>query len=192
MANRIQYQIVGRYMDGTEVTGYHLQSMDTGKSGKYTREQTIYLVGRGQVTNCSGQIYQDKVLLRGVGISLESLPVKQENGDITRTEGVGKIRKGASAADVMTQLMIVKLVVSGTNVVGYVLRNAAGQEKAMPRNVVLELAKQNKLGNARLQDYNGLSLRGINQNLKDLPRISYEKAGISIESNRNSRKGLRE
>ena len=61
MAAKILYQIVGRYMNGSEVTGYHLQSMETGKQGKYTKEQTIFLVGRGQVTNCSGQIYQDKL-----------------------------------------------------------------------------------------------------------------------------------
>lgn len=52
MANKIQYSIVGRYMNGTEVTGYHLQSIETGKAGKFTREQVIFLVGRGQVTNC--------------------------------------------------------------------------------------------------------------------------------------------
>ena len=38
-AKRTQYQIVGRYMDGKEVTGYHLQSLDTGKSGKYNKEK---------------------------------------------------------------------------------------------------------------------------------------------------------
>lgn len=49
MAARITYQIVGRYMDGKEVTGYHLQSMDTGKSGRHTREQVVFLVGKGQI-----------------------------------------------------------------------------------------------------------------------------------------------
>ena len=43
-------------MDGKEVTGYHLHSMETGKSGRYSRDQVAYLVGRGQVTNCEGQI----------------------------------------------------------------------------------------------------------------------------------------
>jgi hypothetical protein len=35
-AKRVQYQIVGRYLNGTEVVGYHLQSIETGKAGKYT------------------------------------------------------------------------------------------------------------------------------------------------------------
>ena len=96
-AKRTEYQIVGRYMNGSEVTGYHLQSIEQGKSGRYTREQVVYLVGRGQVTNCTGQIYQDKVILRGNGMSLDDLPVKYEDGDTRNMDKVGKVRRGTSA-----------------------------------------------------------------------------------------------
>ena len=170
MAARITYQIVGRYMDGKEVTGYHLQSIDTGKSGRYTREQVVFLVGKGQIQNCSGQIYQDKVILRGVGMSLDDLPVQQENGTLSRTDGVGKIRKGATAADVMTQFIIVGSLVSGRNTVGYVIRNAAGQTKQISREDALRLAKDGRIGNARVQEYNGrILLRGVGVNLNELP-----------------------
>jgi len=40
-AQRIQYQIVGRYMDGTEVTGYHMQSLESNKSARMTKEQLV-------------------------------------------------------------------------------------------------------------------------------------------------------
>lgn len=168
-------------MDGKEVTGYHLQSMDTGKSGRYTKEQVAFLVGRGQVTNCQGQIYQDKLLLRGVGISLDDLPVKQENGGLSRTDAIGRVRKGTSAADAMTQFIITKSIVNGRNTVGYEIQNAGGQTKYINREKALELAKAGRIGNARYQESNGRRiLRGQSTNLNDLPQITVEQAGIQL------------
>ena len=170
MANKIEYQIVGRYMDGSEVTGYHLQSIETGKSGRYSNEQVYYLVGREQVTNCTGQIYQDKVLLRGKGISLNDLPVINEDGNIKNTDNIGKVRRGTSATDAINQFMIVKLIKQGRNTVGYVIQNAGGGTKKVNRQQILELAQQGKIGNARVQNYQGkILLRGVNVNLDELP-----------------------
>ena len=171
MAKRTEYQIVGRYMDGKEVTAYHLQSVDTGKSGKYTKEQVYYLVGRGQITNCEGGLYKDKVLLRGVGVSLDDLPVQQEDGSLRRTDNIGKVRKGTSAADAMTQFMIVGTLVSGRNTVGYVIRNAGGATTNVNREQLLALASQGRIGNARVQNYNGKKLlRGVGCNIDELPK----------------------
>lgn len=173
MATKILYQIVGRYMNGSEVTGYHLQSMETGKQGKYTKEQTIFLVGRGQVTNCSGQIYQDKVILRGVGVSLEDLPVKQENGSLSRTDLIGKVRKGTSSEDAMIQAMVVGSIVDGRNVVGYILKNAGGGTIKAPRDRVIELARNGRIGNMRVQQSNGKDIiRGVGVDLGKLPQYT--------------------
>lgn len=173
-AKRTEYQIVGRYMDGSKVTGYHLQSLEAGKSGRYTREQVIYLVGRGQVTNCEGQIYKEELLLRGVGMDLASLPVQSDRtGETSRAEGQGKIRKGATGADIMTQLNLVEAITNGRQVVGYTLRNAAGAVKRATRADVMTLARDGRLGNARVQMCNGKELlRGVGYNLNDLPQIS--------------------
>ena len=57
-------------MDGADVTGYHLQSIESGKSGRFTKGQVCFLVGRGQITNCTAQLYKEDVLLRGNGMSL--------------------------------------------------------------------------------------------------------------------------
>lgn len=170
-AQRVQYQIVGRYMDGKEVTAYHLQSLDTGKQGRYSREQVAFLVGRGQVTNCEGQIYKDKLLLRGVGVSLESLPVQQEDGELSRTSNVGKVRKGTSAEDAMTQVIIVGALTRGRNVVGYVVQNAGGGQNRVDRPTLLNLAKAGRVGNARVQMYQGNPiLKGVNCDLSSLPK----------------------
>ena len=167
---RIEYTIVGRYMDGNEVTGYHLQSLEAGKAGRYTREQICYLVGRGQISNCSGQIYKDKVILRGEGCNLDDLPVQQENGALKKTDSVGRVKKGTTGADAMQQLMLVGCIVQGKNTIGYEVRNAGGAVKNFKREQVLQLAKDGKIGNARVQVYSGKDLlRGVGCNLNELP-----------------------
>lgn len=180
-ARRTQYQIVGRYMAGKEVTAYHLQSIETGKAGRYSREQVAYLVGRDQITNCVGQIYQDKLLLRGKGMSLEDLPVQQEDGTLKKTDNIGKVRRGTSAADAMEQWMIVGTLKSGKNTVGYVVQNAGCGIKKVKRQQVIELARAGKIGNARVQMYQGRELlRGVNVNLDELPS---ENIGITPTNN---------
>lgn len=172
---RVQYQIVGRYMDGTSVTGYQMQSIETGKSGKFTREQAAFLVGRGQVTNCDASIYQDKIIFKGIGVSLESLPIIRD-GKVSNTDRIGHVRKDVTPEQAVNQLMISGVIVSGRNTVGYVIRNAGGQEKKIKREDCLKLASQNRLGNARIQNYNGkVILRGVGVNLNELPVINIGK-----------------
>lgn len=172
---RVQYQIVGRYMDGTSVTGYQMQSIETGKSGKFTREQAAFLIGRGQVTNCDASIYQDKIIFKGIGVSLESLPIIRD-GKVSNTDRIGYVRKDVTPEQAVNQLMISGVIVSGRNTVGYVIRNAGGQEKKIKREDCLKLASQNRLGNARIQNYNGkVILRGVGVNLNELPVINVGK-----------------
>lgn len=166
---RIQYQIVGRCMDGTSVTGYVMQSIETGKSGKFTREQTALLVGRGQVTNCDATIYQDKVIFKGIGVSLDSLPIIRD-GAVQNTDRIGHVRRDTTPEQAVNQYMLVGVITNGRNTVGYIIRNAGGQQKKIQREDCLRLAKENRLGNARLQSYKGkIILRGVGVNLNDLP-----------------------
>ena len=183
MANKHSYQIVGRYMSGKEVTAYHLHDLSDGKSGKYSKDAVCLLIGKGQITNCSAQIYQGKVVLRGEGISLDNLPTKQENGDLTKTDSIGKIRRGTTTADAMTQLMLTKVIVNGRNILGYVVANAGGGTSNIPRQQVFELAKAGRIGNARFQESNGRPiLRGVGINLNDLPTINAAELGINTPS----------
>lgn len=78
MAKRVEYKIVGKYMSGKEVTGYELKASEKDKNGKYGKDEVAFLVGKGQITNCTGQIYNDKVVLKGKGMNLSDLPVKEE------------------------------------------------------------------------------------------------------------------
>lgn len=72
-ALRKQYRITKRYVCGPEVVGYHMEDIDSHIGRRYNRDEVAYLVGRGQVINCEGQIYKDKVLFRGVGCKLDEL-----------------------------------------------------------------------------------------------------------------------
>ena len=166
-AQRVEYQIVGRYMSGKEVTAYHLQSISTGKGGRYTREQVAYLVGREQITNCMAQIYKDKLLLRGKGINLDDLPVQQERKDI---DPHAPRSEAGSRSQTMGKLLLVKAIKSGRNTVGYVVQNDGCGTKRVKRQQVIELAKAGKIANARVQNYNGKELlRGFGCNLDQLP-----------------------
>lgn len=166
-ARRVQYQIVGRYMKGKEVTGYHLQSLETGKQGKYSKEAVAYLVGRDQITNCKAQIYNNELLLRGEGISLESLPVQYEDGSAKNLSGLGHIRRGTEASEAMTQVMVVGICKAHKT---YIVSNVAGAKMEINKAQLIDLAQQGKVGNARVQMYQGKTLlRGINCDFRNLP-----------------------
>ena len=187
-AKKVLYTIVGRYMDGKEVVGYHLHSMETGKAGRYSKEATAFLVGNDQVMNCTGQVFKGELLLRGNGIKLNDLPVKQENGDLSRTDNIGKVRRGTSASDAMTQVKIVAVLVNGRNTWGYIVQNAGGARITVVKEELLEAAKEGKIGNARVQNYTDKStgktsviLKGVNCDLKDLPRFKVDMNGNPVE-----------
>ena len=181
MAAKLQYQIVGRYMDKTEVVAYHLQCLSNGKSVKLSKEQVAFLVGRGQVTNCQGQIYQDKLLLRGVGVSLDSLPTKQVNQEgskLKNTDSIGKVRNGTSVEDAMSQLMIVQFIMDGKRMDKAVLKNSGGGTIQVERDKLIELASAGRIGNARVQKSNNrVILRGVNCNLNEIPTIDARNTG---------------
>ena len=167
---KVSYSIVGRYMNGKEVTGYQIQSTK-GESKRVTREQLCLLVGRGDITNCTGQVYKKKVILKGKGININDLPIVDEkNSKVKNTDKIGAIKKGTSNTDAVNQLMIVRKLVSGGKPVGYVLRNAGGAERKIKRDEVVTLAKNGGIGNARVQMYKGKPLlRGVGINLNALP-----------------------
>ena len=82
---RIQYKLVGRYVKGNDTVYYGLIS-ENGKEVRYTEEQMAFAVGRDQVINVKAQLYQDKVLFRGVDCDIKSLPTIQLNAGNTTTK----------------------------------------------------------------------------------------------------------
>ena len=130
-AKRVEYEMTGRVMKGPEVIGYELKRLDTGKVGMYPRDQVVYLVGRGQVTNCTGEIYKDRVLLTGKGMSLNDLPKRIVQTDKQNEQEPKKDK---------LKLKINKVDNSAKEVVPTV--DAELQNQVIPREQASALAKQ--------------------------------------------------
>ena len=175
---KITYSIVGRYMNGSAVSAYHIIGSD-GKELKASRELVCFLVGKGVVTNCKGQMNGGDVALRGVGVNLTEIPVKNERtGKITRTDNLGNVKpKNPNDSRIFTQLMICARLFQDGRCLGYVVRDAGGTEKKLERSVVLKLAADKKIGNARINMANGTPiLRGVGVELDKLPIIQLPSA----------------
>lgn len=179
MANRLEYNIIGRYADGREITAYHLQGINNDKSVKLTREQVVYLVGRGQIRNCEAQIYKDKVLLRGIGVDLAKLPTKVENirGDKSNATG--------------NKFRLVNSLVNGTSTIGYTVMNSEGKTARLPRDKVIELAKADMVENVKYITANGKSgLTGTNGfRIRDLESINMNDKGENQANKVNKTEG---
>ena len=76
---KIQYKLVGRYVRCNDTVYYGLIS-ENGKEVRYTEEQMAFAVGRDQVINVKAQLYQDKVLFRGIDCDIKNLPTIQLGG----------------------------------------------------------------------------------------------------------------
>lgn len=170
MMNEAKYTIVGRYMDGIKVAGYHLLEND-GSARRFSREQVIYLVGRGDVANCKGQIYKEEVLLRGVGVNLNDLPVVNDRtGGMKNTENLGRVARGATTEQALAQFLIVGRIVVDGKTIGFTVRNAGGVEYNLKREKVELMASKLMIGNARVQTYKGRNiLRMMGCAIADLP-----------------------
>lgn len=171
-----KYYIIGRYANGKEVTAYELQEK-SGQHKKYTREAVCFLIGKGAIANATGQMHKAEVIIRGSGVDFSKLPVVQEkDGSLTRTESLGRVRKGTDASQAMTQVLLVGRVDKGTTTIGYEVSTAGGQIKQISREQTLQLAKAGRIGNARVQMWQGKPLlRGVGGlDLKKLPRKPYQ------------------
>lgn len=175
------YQMVGRYLDGNRVSGYHLQSLDTGKAGRYSKEQVYFLIGRDQISNCEGRLGPEgSVQINGVGMRIQDLPTRQEDGRLTNTESIGRVRKQETADDIMNKLRIIAQVPDGRRIAGYWLENAGHGKILKSREEVIEMAKINMISNARVQNYNGKVLLRAKpgSDLNSLPAVDVHGRGL--------------
>ena len=171
MANRNIYRLTGRYLHGTKVVGYHAVKIDDAKSEKFSRDQVIFLTGRGQVENCRGQIYQDKVILQGVGCNLDKLPVRQVGDNVNREKDQSKNTNTLNKLG-RQEFRIEKIITQGNNLKGFQLKHRSGQIVNMKTSQVIKLAKDGKLENANYTNTNGKpSLKGTEMDLSKLPKI---------------------
>lgn len=190
LTSGIKYAVVGRYMNGSFVSGYHLMGED-GSQLAVSKNKLVYLVGKGIITNCRVQMYNGEPLLRGKGINLNDLAVYDKDKGILRRRNndIPTVKpKGKDPTSIFGQLKIVARLITktqtGVQCVGYVVENAGGVRKNLSRNIVLKMASEKQIGNARIQSYNGsILLRGVGIDLSKLPAIQVDKNGKIINKN---------
>lgn len=194
MAERKEYQMVGRYNKGNEITAYALTNTSDGTTKKYSKEQVVLLVGRGQVDKVDGQVYKDDVLLRGIGgFSINKLPTKVDMDAIENTDEASETVAGepnpSTYFDVPPILRLDAVAKRGRSVIAYLVFNKMkNTSKALSRQKVIKLASEKKIENAYTQkdsrSEGGLLLRGLGCSLNDLRPMTpeeMEENGIKVK-----------
>lgn len=182
MADIKKYNLVGRYMTGSSVAGYEIQDKATGQNLTRSRGQVCLLVGAGRIENCDARIDKDRVILIGVGINIDELPVcrlKKDKNTANVIESVKDTHSNGSKEDIpdfkkydITKRFEKKSETGRYKTVGYGLRNINGNEIPAKVSDVYKLCKTGMVRNATAQLLHGeILLRGVDCKLRDLPVI---------------------
>lgn len=147
------FQIIGRYMDGTSVTGYSIMAKNTGESRVVSRDTVAFLCGRGQILNATGRVYNGKFQLVGKDCNIESLPIVNAKAFSSNGRTNNKLNSNQ-----MNQLTLVKVIKRGRDTVGYIAVNSAGAEYKLSVARVVELGRCGRLSNARINMSNGRTI----------------------------------
>lgn len=166
------YNIVGRYCEnGVQIVAWELQATDESRSFICAKDTLAFLVGKGLVDNCKGVGIRGYKTLEdgtreaqgayfiGKDCNLASLPVFDNvTKKFRNTDGVGHVRRDDTATSVMNKVLLIGVVKHGRVIDGYVAKNSAGAKRFLSREEVIRRAKEGKIGNARVQQYNGRDL----------------------------------
>lgn len=160
MIKRMLYRIEGRYMRGTTVTDYYLIDQN-GNKHRMSKDEVGRLALNKQIVNCVAQQYGGQIVMKGLNCKLNQLPILRDNDpNIVIVNNPSRF----------TTLLITMRIIQNRRVVGYVLRDYAGNEQCVQKEQVISLAATGKVSNARVQRSQGKSiLRGVNCNLAELP-----------------------
>lgn len=160
-----RYEIIGRVTQGTTVLAYVLRDKTNNSKGVLEKGTVEQLALNKQIYNCTAQIYNNIVNLKGINCKLNQLDKFNMDGSPVR-EDTKKKKK------IVSDLKIVGKVQNGRTVSEYVVIDLNDPDKLMkiPRNLVLELAQDGRFSNATVQMNNSkLMLRGVQgQNLSEL------------------------
>jgi hypothetical protein len=182
--NTVMYRVVGRYMNGSNVTGYHLIGSD-GSQVKVTKEHIVYLIGKGVIENMRVQANGNKLILRGRGVNLNELPIYDEKKEEFRGNNRGKVVS-------MGEMELTKRIMYKNKCLGYMVRDVSGKEWKLSREKVIDLALKKLIKNVTVQKYNDstlgkvrLILRGVGCDLSKLPILIVDPTGKIIDPSKD-------
>lgn len=177
-----KYMLTGKLMSGTKVSHYNITD-SKGVSKKVTREQLIFLVGKGAIANCTGQLYGEQVIIRSSnGKSLNDLPIIDTNKHAIRNAKQGvRVRPDKNNLEaVFNQCTLIGRVVRGNKNVSFFAEMPGGATKELLREQVEQLALNRQVTNAKVQrckdsskgGQTRLILRGVGIELSNLPTMN--------------------
>lgn len=192
----VLYSVVGRYMDGQKVIGYHLVGED-GSQAQESKERVIRLINKGTITNMRIQVGTDKEpILRGKGINLNNLPVYDQGKQQFRKTGISQtvvnsavnVNKKIDGINPMGQCRILRRVMYKTQCLGYEIQYYSGEIKRKSRQQVINLAVERLISNAVAQKCTRpgsntpeIILRGVGCDLKKLPILIVNEQGKIVD-----------
>ena len=145
--------VVGRYMDGSKVVGYHLQS-NSGQGGQVTKNQLCSLIQKGAVANCTVQMYKGEVLIRGKeGTNINELPIYDVKNGAYKNTGVEI--KGKKNTGKLGQFKLVKRVLLSKSLYAVVLLDASETERFISKQQFISLLDSGMVLNVKIQRNNG-------------------------------------
>lgn len=146
-----KYEIVGRVQHGTAVIAYMIKDR-TNESLTMTEKGIVeQLVLNKQIYNCTAQIYNNIVNLKGINCKLNSMPKYNDAGELIIEEEIKPKKK------VPADLKLVGKVQTGRVITDYVVVALADTSRKMkiPKETVYQLAQDGRILNAKAQMNNG-------------------------------------
>lgn len=153
-----QYQIIGRITHGTFVSAYVCVDRMTGQSLVVSKQDTEKLALNKQIYNCTAQMYNGIVNLKGIDCKLNQLPRYTDDGKRI-------VVKEEQRTKVEPDLEITAKIQRGRTVMYYEVTKLGDVSKKakLTKNQVIELARSGRLRNAKCQmNGNEILLRGAN------------------------------
>lgn len=171
--NEARLIAIGRYVHGVNVLGYMIKDIENNTSQLLPRSEVEDLAIHKKICNVTAQIYDGKVLIKGINCKLSSLPVYDDKGKLIDT----KYKKEG----LQEGLIVISRILKGKFTVGYTLALLTNGikcgEKRLSKSDVIKLAEKGKIINLRVQKYNGKHvLRGVNCELAKLPSVQLNKS----------------
>lgn len=152
-----RYEIVGRVTQGTAVVAYVLYDKISGASAQMEKSMVEQLALNKQIYNCTAQVYNNIVNLKGINCKLSKLPRYDVQGNKIIDDVKNKKK-------VVADLKLVGKIPCGRVISDYVVVSVNNPTKLMkiPRDTVIKLAKEGRFVNAKSQ-MNGdeIMLRGV-------------------------------
>lgn len=157
------YEIIGRCTEGSSIIGYVLSR--NNRSALVKRDEVERLALENKVSNAKVQIYKNRLILKGNGTKLNTLP---------KYDSYGRPLLNNKVRDESIKFKIISRIMDNKTIAGYeliMIHNGdvidSGQYS---KERVIEFIKAGYITNARVQQSGGKDIvRGINCDIAKLP-----------------------